>query len=100
MSTTIPEILLQSEKLPRVPRLSLAFPCLAVEVLRSRILDGSFFLGKLGGVHERLFNQLLLAHDTANGLVVGKLGKLEDESIEDGGLRFLIGLIMVSKVQV
>jgi hypothetical protein len=64
--------------------------------LRSSVLDGSFFLGKLGGVHERLFEELLLAHDTANGLVVGILGELENESIEDGGLGFLIGLVMVS----
>jgi hypothetical protein len=68
--------------------------------LRSSVLDGSLFLGKLGRVHERLFEELLLAHDTTNGLVVGEFGKLENESVEDGGLGFLIGLVMVSKDRV
>jgi hypothetical protein len=64
--------------------------------LRSSILESGLFLGKLGRVHEGLFDELLLAKDTTNGLVVGKLGELEDESVEDGGLGLLIGLGIVS----
>jgi hypothetical protein len=86
--------------LPGVPRLGLALPRLAVEVLRRSILNRSFFLGELGRFHERLIEEFFLSQDTTNRLVVGKLGELEKQGVEDGGLGLLVGLEAISLCEV
>lgn len=74
------------------PGLGLALPRFAVEVRCGRALDGSLVLRKVRGLQERLLDELLLAEDTADGLVVGKLGELEEDGVENGRGVFLIGL--------
>ena len=78
--------------LPRSSGLSLALPGLAVQVVRSGVVQSDLFFGLVVGFEKRFVNSLLVASKTSNGLVVGKLGQLEQHSIEDGGLGFLIGL--------
>lgn len=74
----------------------LAFPGLAVEVRSSCILDGSLLFGKIRRIQERLIEQLLLAEDAADRLIVSKLGQLEQKGVKDGGLGFLIGLLLLA----
>lgn len=78
--------------LPRSSGLSLALPGLTVQVVRSGVVESDLFLGLVVGFEKRFVNSLLVASKTSNGLVVGKLGQLEQHSIEDGGLGFLIGV--------
>jgi hypothetical protein len=73
-----------------------ALPRLAVLVRCSSILEGNLLFWQLRGVEERLVNHLLRPKNTSDRLVVGILGQLEEEGIEDGGLRFLIGLSLLA----
>ena len=77
-----------------------ALPRLAILVRCSSILEGSLLFWQLRGVEERLINHLLRPKNTSDRLVVGILGQLEEERIEDGGLRFLIGLFLLAGVHI
>ena len=72
--------------------LCLALPGLAVDVVSRGIGKGNFLLWLIVGLKKRLLDGLLVAGKASNGLVVGKLGELEQKSIVDSWLRFLIGL--------
>lgn len=80
-------------RLPPIPGAgSLALPRLAIEILRSGVLEGSFFLWKLRRLQEWLLDHFLLLQNAADGLVVDELGELEEEGVEDGGLVLFVGL--------
>ena len=84
-----------SVSLPQILRSCLALPCLSVEVRSGGRLNGSLVFGKVRGLSEWFFNELLLAQDAADRLVVGILRELEEESVIDGRLGFLVGLCIV-----
>lgn len=76
---------------------SLAFPGLTIEVGGSSILDGSLLFREVGRIQERLIEQLLLTEHTSDRLVVRKLGQLKQEGVEDGGLGFFVGLLLLAE---
>lgn len=78
--------------------LGLALSCLAVDVLSGCRLEGSLLFGQVGGLDERLVKELLLAEDTANGLVVSELGDLEQDGVKNSRRGLLIRLLIVSHV--
>lgn len=82
----------RAERLPSVPRLSPALLRLAIEIGCGGALDSSLILGKVRRVDQWLLDELLLAKDTSNGLVVNVFGELEEHRVEEGGSVFLIGL--------
>lgn len=79
-----------------LPGNGFALPGLAVEVGGRSTANGGFILRKTRRVKQGLIDQLLLAKDTSNRLVVGKLGELEQESVVDGRLGLLVRLGTVS----
>lgn len=84
------------DRLPNILGTGLALPRLAVEVLRSGALKSSFIPWEVGGLDQGLVEELLLAEDAADGLVVDVLGQLEQESVVDGRLGLFFGLWAVS----
>lgn len=79
-------------KLPCSSGLCLALPGLAVDVVRRGVVESDLFLGLIVGLEKRLVNSLLVSSKTSNGLIVGKLGQLEQHGIVEGRLRILVRL--------
>ena len=72
--------------------LGLALPRLAVDVRGSSRLESSLVLGEFRSLNERLVNELFLVEDTAHGLVVEELGKLEQKGVVERGRGLRVGL--------
>lgn len=77
--------------------LCLALPCLSVEVVCRGIGKGGLLLRQVASLEEGFLHSLLVASKTPNGLIVSKLGELEQHGVVDGGLGLLIRLKLVSQ---
>lgn len=71
-----------------------ALPGLTVEVVGGGIVESGFLFRYVRGLNEGVLDSSGIAQNTSNRLVVGVLGKLEQQRVEDGGLGLLIRLVV------